>query len=467
MSNSCATFVTFCPHMRQIAESDPSTSLNAMWRAYHHSRLKDIANCPNCHTKLLTIALVFVYKIERRSGKSGEAVGAAATTTFGYDYTGQRVISQTASSTTVFPSKYFSVTSTQVGSSTLATSTSYIYNNDQLVAYVEQDLINSVATGTPRTFYVHPDHLGSTNVVTGENGEIISSKDYLPYGSVRIDSGGSSLRRGYIGEFEEGGNLSYLNARFYQSDRGQFLSQDPVFWSQKMNLQNPQSLNSYAYANGNPITLKDPTGLYGEWGARPVAVFGAHQFVYWQPQDTNLINYSALGIPVGTTEFTMGFYNPGSGYLESGIYYPGAKNAPAGAQTDFESHGSRMPITGMTAQQEADAINAMGQAISSYDNKSVKYPSVKSTISGTGINSNSGIHTLATISGLSSQFNSYNPRGWSSGANLYLPAQSFSSASIQNQITVISLQIQVMQLQRQIAELQTSSAKSTPQTVTR
>ena len=52
--------------------------------------------------------------------------------------------------------------------------------------------------------------------------------------------------------------------------RGQFISQDPVFWEigitkdGKNALLNPQTLHSYAYANDNPITGKDPKGRCGE-----------------------------------------------------------------------------------------------------------------------------------------------------------------------------------------------------------
>ena len=77
------------------------------------------------------------------------------------------------------------------------------------------------------------------------------------------DSTSSKEQRKYIGqEFDASTGLSYLNARYYDGNRGQFLSQDPVFWSQNQNLPDPQSLNSYSYAGNNPINWSDPTGLF-------------------------------------------------------------------------------------------------------------------------------------------------------------------------------------------------------------
>jgi RHS repeat-associated protein len=63
-----------------------------------------------------------------------------------------------------------------------------------------------------------------------------------------------------------------LNSRFYDSQRGQFLSEDPVFWevgqTQDGNaaLTNPQAMNSYGYGNGNPITNSDPNRSYSRAG---------------------------------------------------------------------------------------------------------------------------------------------------------------------------------------------------------
>ncbi len=55
---------------------------------------------------------------------------------------------------------------------------------------------------------------------------------------------------------------AFLNARYYNSAQGQFLSEDPVFLDdlKNQNLTNSQGLNSYSYADNKPITKSNPTG---------------------------------------------------------------------------------------------------------------------------------------------------------------------------------------------------------------
>ena len=139
-----------------------------------------------------------------------------------------------------------------------------------LVATIEQALVNGVATGTATTYYVHPDHLGSTNVITNSAGVVKQALDYYPYGAPRINTGTDASERRFIGQFaDDATSLDYLNARYYDPARGQFTSQDPVFWEVgqtadgKAALSNPQSMmNSYAYAGGNPVTNKDANGKF-------------------------------------------------------------------------------------------------------------------------------------------------------------------------------------------------------------
>lgn len=129
--------------------------------------------------------------------------------------------------------------------------------------------------GATTTTFVHADHLGGTNVTTDETGAVAQVLDYYPYGDERLSTGSDTTDRHYIGErYDAETELSYLNARYYDSERGQFISQDPVHlaignWGQVQQLSgqdmsrylsDPQQLNSYSYARNNPIVGKDPSG---------------------------------------------------------------------------------------------------------------------------------------------------------------------------------------------------------------
>ena len=120
-------------------------------------------------------------------------------------------------------------------------------------------------TSTASTTYLHPDHLGGTNVATDEDGEVAQTLDYYPYGSQRIATGSFAEQRRFIGEEYDGDTeFSYLNARYYEGSSGQFMSQDPAVrmfdGKDKQLLLDPQQLNSYSYARNNPLILLDATG---------------------------------------------------------------------------------------------------------------------------------------------------------------------------------------------------------------
>ena len=144
--------------------------------------------------------------------------------------------------------------------------TNYIWNGDTLLATIDQKLYNGTATGSPITRYIHPDHLGSTNAVTDQNGNLVQLMDYYPYGATRVltSTYPTNEKRQYIGQFSDAQtNLNYLNARLLQSTtraipevRYPVALGDP----KQQNLQNPQSLNVYSYSEDNPIIKSDPSG---------------------------------------------------------------------------------------------------------------------------------------------------------------------------------------------------------------
>jgi RHS repeat-associated protein len=57
--------------------------------------------------------------------------------------------------------------------------------------------------------------------------------------------------------FRDANDLLYLRARYYKPDIGVFISEDPYEGS----INEPMSLNRYAYVQGNPINKTDPSGM--------------------------------------------------------------------------------------------------------------------------------------------------------------------------------------------------------------
>jgi len=184
-------------------------------------------------------------------------------------------VTSTTTNSVFYPSATYSESA--VGTSAPSTKTRHIFLFGNSVATIETTplVVGTTTTTTTAVTYTHSDHLGSANVVSDSAGNPIETLAYSPYGATSGDiktpsplsPATFSEQRTYIGQYADAGtNLSYLNARYYDGSRGTFLSEDPVFWEVgqskdgKSALTNPQSLNSYSYANGNPIMQSDPSG---------------------------------------------------------------------------------------------------------------------------------------------------------------------------------------------------------------
>ena len=82
-----------------------------------------------------------------------------------------------------------------------------------------------------------------------------------------------------------------LQARYYDGSKGAFLSEDPVFLGdpKQQVLTDPQSLNTYSYANDNPITKSDPAGKLAAAAAAVPALVGGEAI-------SGPIGWAALGL---------------------------------------------------------------------------------------------------------------------------------------------------------------------------
>jgi hypothetical protein len=71
-----------------------------------------------------------------------QAVTQGSTSTYAYDYAGNRVSQVVGNTTTIYPSKFYSITSTTNGGTTYATTTVYVWNGDTLIATIDQPMVN-------------------------------------------------------------------------------------------------------------------------------------------------------------------------------------------------------------------------------------------------------------------------------------------------------------------------------------
>jgi RHS repeat-associated protein len=107
----------------------------------------------------------------------------------------------------------------------------------------------SPATGS---LYFLQDHVGSTAAMTGANGSVVEREQYEPFGAT---AGSVVTRYGFTGrERDAEAGLMYYRARWYDPQQARFISEDPAGFQ--------GCLNKYAYANNNPVSGTDPTGLY-------------------------------------------------------------------------------------------------------------------------------------------------------------------------------------------------------------
>jgi RHS repeat-associated protein len=107
--------------------------------------------------------------------------------------------------------------------------------------------------------YVLPDHLGSVRQLVGSDSQVDLAQSFDPFGVLFETSGSGESDFAYTGEgWDSEAGVLYLRARCYEPGVGRFTSWDRFAGD----FNKPQTLNGWSYADGNPINLVDPAGLY-------------------------------------------------------------------------------------------------------------------------------------------------------------------------------------------------------------
>ncbi|MFI7578687.1 ricin-type beta-trefoil lectin domain protein [Micromonospora sp. NPDC049497] len=124
--------------------------------------------------------------------------------------------------------------------------------------YTHNGAAVAVRTGSSSTVtWLAADHQNSASLSVDPVTGAVQRRWYTPYGADRAGATGWPTDRGFLNApANSSTKLLDVGAREYDPDTGTFTAPDPL-----VDLGNPNSLNPYAYAYHNPITLSDPTGL--------------------------------------------------------------------------------------------------------------------------------------------------------------------------------------------------------------
>lgn len=195
------------------------------------------------------------------------------------------------------------------------------------------------ANGTTETHYLHPDHLGSVHLVTDASGAVVRRMRTLPYGQERWNSGSPVTEFHFNGErrHDRYGGIYAMGARFYDAEYRTWLTADTIL----PNVRRPQSLNPYAFVEGNPLRYVDPTG-HAIFEDDPTDLF---RFVSWAAK-TALVLLDETGVlekhlpqhhAVGALSVGVALYDVVAEIDDYQDAVAEAQNAPTQAQRNLQS----------------------------------------------------------------------------------------------------------------------------------
>jgi trimeric autotransporter adhesin len=178
------------------------------------------------------------------------AVGAANMTAATYDGNGVRASSTiTPSGKSAVSQGYVWDTTTPIPQLIMDSTSAYIYGDGNTPS-------EQVNLSTGALTYLVTDRLGSVRGTVNSSGALTGTTSYDAWGNPETAGGLTATTPfGYAGGYTDPTGLLYLLNRYYNPALGQFISVDPAI---------TETLQPYAYADGDPVSLTDPTGL-GWW----------------------------------------------------------------------------------------------------------------------------------------------------------------------------------------------------------
>jgi RHS repeat-associated protein len=229
--------------------------------------------------------------------------------------------------------------------------TTHIFAGSQRICSLKtKDQTSSLA-------YYHGDHLGSSNIITDEDGEATSLTEYYPYGSTSneqlLDPEAELPDYKFTGkELDASTGFYYYGARYYDPQIGRFISADTIVQAP----YDPQSLNRYSYCRNNPVKYIDPSGHFPWVAAIVAAIIGAAAGAAIAAVTGSDIGIGAItGAIAGFLFFTAGTMIEAAGWAQGGFAatithtVAGAISGVASAGITGGDYGMSALISGVSA----------------------------------------------------------------------------------------------------------------------
>jgi RHS repeat-associated protein len=182
-------------------------------------------------------------------GELLSATVGGVTVTYRYDGLGRRVARTQSGATTQYlygnPGNPGQVTATRSAAGVLTT---YYYDDDGLLFAIERG---------GAKFFVATDQVGSPRVVTNSSGVVQKVLDYDAFGDQVADSAPAfELPIGYAGGIDDRvTGLVRFGLRDLDTASGRWTARDPVLYE-------GGQANLYVYVGNDPVSLRDPLGLW-------------------------------------------------------------------------------------------------------------------------------------------------------------------------------------------------------------
>ncbi len=167
--------------------------------------------------------------------------GPGLSASFQFDGFGRRISKALNGTTTSFLYDGENVVQEQVGG---------VASANMLVGGLDAVFMRSDSSGSSSLL---ADPLGSTIALSDSSGAIQTQYTYEPFGKTTSSGPSSSNSSQFTARENDATGLYYYRARYYDTNRARFISEDPMGFS--------AGVNFYAYVENNPVNSVDPEGL--------------------------------------------------------------------------------------------------------------------------------------------------------------------------------------------------------------